>query len=103
MNPMMYVVENRDELLDPIFVVGCPRSGTSVLARIIASCDSVCYLGEQALVSDFYARVAPLVPAISRVPAGESKYQTNTEREDKVSAGPISGRGFKSQVQPEDN
>ena len=53
-------IDNQDEVLNPIFVVGCPRSGTSVLARGIAKSGLVCYLEEQGLVQDFYARIVPL-------------------------------------------
>lgn len=48
---------SRDERVEgdvsPIFIVGMPRSGTSLLEQIISSSDEVCGLGELGFVSDF--------------------------------------------------
>ena len=47
-----------EELRNPIVAVGCPRSGTTVLARIIASSSRVCYLEEQGIVERYLELVA---------------------------------------------
>lgn len=49
-------IENTEKVSNPVFVVGSPRSGTSMLARAIAINDSICYLEEQGLFSKFYLR-----------------------------------------------
>jgi Sulfotransferase family len=65
------VLTNFEELDDPIFVVGCPRSGTTVLARAIGLAESVCYTGETKVIPKFYNRRVPITQAIAYWVKGE--------------------------------
>jgi hypothetical protein len=66
------ILTNSQELYGPIFVVGCPRSGTGVLARAIGLTESVCYLGESKLISDYYVKWLPTPLAIYYWKNGEN-------------------------------
>jgi hypothetical protein len=65
------VLLNTKELRDPIFVVGCMRSGTGALARTIGLADSVCYIGETRLIARYYTRRVPMTSAIRHWRNGE--------------------------------
>lgn len=65
------VLTNKEELKDPIFVVGCMRSGTGALARTIGLAESVCYIGETKLIAKYYARQIPLNTALRHWRNGE--------------------------------
>jgi hypothetical protein len=65
------VLTNFEELDDPIFVVGCPRSGTTVLARAIGLSDSVCYVEETRLIPKYYNRQVPITRALRDWRSGE--------------------------------
>ena len=57
------ILTNKEELNNPIFVVGCMRSGTGALARTIGLAESVCYIGETKLIAKYYARQVPITSA----------------------------------------
>ena len=65
------VLANSDELYDPIFVVGCPRSGTGVLARTIGLSEEVCYVGETKFIFKYYTRRLPFTVAMQHWLSGE--------------------------------
>jgi hypothetical protein len=52
--------ENYKELVDPIFVVGHPRSGTGLTVRALSLSPSTCYLGETQLFMRNYFSEASL-------------------------------------------
>ena len=52
MSELSEVLINTQELKDPIFVVGCLRSGTGALARTIGLAEPVCYVGETKLFTN---------------------------------------------------
>jgi Sulfotransferase family len=66
------ILRNSEELQDPIFVVGCMRSGTGMLARTIGLADSVSYVGETKLIAKYYTRSVPITSAIQHWRNGEA-------------------------------
>ena len=66
------VLENVDELDDPLFVVGCPRSGTTLLARAIGLSDYVCYVEETRLIPKYYTRQIAISRAIQNWRKGDA-------------------------------
>jgi hypothetical protein len=66
------VLANAEELIDPLFVVGCPRSGTTVLARAIGLSNLVCYVEETQLIPKLYNRQVPIIQAIRDWRNGEA-------------------------------
>jgi hypothetical protein len=63
---------NREELKDPIFIIGCMRSGTGALARTIGLAESVCYIGETKVIAKYYAREVPITSALRQWGNGEA-------------------------------
>jgi hypothetical protein len=59
------VLEPLNERL--VFVIGCPRSGTTFLARSIGSCPGFVDLGEVPAFKAAVAELAPLDPAVAAV------------------------------------
>jgi hypothetical protein len=57
-------IENAEELNRPIIVVGCMRSGTTLLARAIAKLARVAYWEESGVFGDVYPVIAPLRQAL---------------------------------------
>jgi hypothetical protein len=72
MSTIADVLANSEELDDPIFVIGCPRSGTTVLARAIGLSESVCYVEETRLIPKYYIRRLPITLAIRHWRNGEA-------------------------------
>jgi hypothetical protein len=68
------VLANSEELNDPMFVVGCPRSGTSVLARTIGLSEVVTYFGETKFIPKFYVRRVPFRLALLHWRGGEALF-----------------------------
>jgi hypothetical protein len=66
------LLENSTELDNPVFVVGCPRSGTSVLARIIGLSKGIRYFGETKLIPKVYVRRIPISLAVQYWKDGEA-------------------------------
>jgi hypothetical protein len=53
------VLENEAEFLNPIFVVGPPRSGTTLTVRALALAPEACHLGEtHVFIRSFYAEAS---------------------------------------------
>jgi hypothetical protein len=72
MIPIKDVLSNSQELDDPILIVGCPRSGTGVVARTIGLSEQVCYVGETKVMPKYYTRRVPLKSAVQHWRNGEA-------------------------------
>ena len=66
------VLSNTEELDNPLFVVGCARSGTGVLAKAIGLSEQVCYVEETLLIPRYYNRRVPITLAIQYWKRGET-------------------------------
>ena len=74
MSELSEVLINTQELKDPIFVVGCLRSGTGALARTIGLAEPVCYVGETKLFTKYYAREVPIISAFRHWRNGDALF-----------------------------
>ena len=83
-------------VLDPIVTVGCPRSGTTVLARIVASSKEVAYLEEQGLVERYLELAAggtgPETPGWLRACAEEVVKHARLDAFDLIPSGRLTER-----------
>jgi hypothetical protein len=66
------ILSNSEELLDPLFVVGCARSGTGVLGKAIGRSEEVCYVEETQLIPRYYNRRIPIGAAMRHWRNGET-------------------------------
>ncbi len=58
--PHVEVLNNFERLENPIFVVGSPRSGTTLVARSLALSPNIAYLEESNLLSSLFSNYCPL-------------------------------------------
>jgi hypothetical protein len=49
------IINNYEECYNPLFVMGCPRSGTSLLSRALAYSESACILEETNFMRFYFA------------------------------------------------